>query len=120
MQYINGHAPQIGDMIENQTNRQRREVTAIPQAGVVRCGANNWYARDCLLLSRVQTQAYPGNGNYGQPPGTFGGVDYAGGYGQGFVDPGLEILEDILIVDAMVDLVEDIVDFGGGFGGDLF
>ena len=115
MQYMNGHAPQIGDIIEVPSTGQRLVVTAIPQAGIIRCGQSNLRVQGCALLERVggMSVGYTQQG-YGLRQDNGLGVGYAGGY----MDPGLALVEDLLIMDATLDIVEDIAimdDFGGGF-----
>jgi len=126
MQYMNGHAPQIGDSIEVPSTGQRLTVTAIPQAGIVRCGQSNLRSQGCTLLSRGN--GMQGGNSQGMRPDNlgYGGGYGGGGYGQGgYVDPGLGLVEDLIIMDTMMDVVTDVFDiaadiaimddFGGGW-----
>jgi len=122
MQYINGHAPQIGDIIEVPSTRQRLTVTSIPRAEIVVCGTQQLYANGCALLSRGS--GMQGGNVEGMRPDNFG--SYGGGYGgAGYVDPGLSLVEDLFVAEAVMDIAADVFDiaadiaimddFGGGF-----
>jgi len=119
MQYMNGHAPQIGDIIEVPSTGQRLTVTGIPQAGIVSCGNANLRSNGCALLSReTNSRDNPNRYNQSRP-------DNFNNYGVGYIDPGLSLVEDLMIMDTVMDVAADMFDiaadiaimddFGGGW-----
>jgi hypothetical protein len=100
MNYMNGHAPQIGDTVEISRSQQRMTVTGIPQAGVVRCGSVNIYARDCVLLTRAR------NTNY-QNQGGFYASDALAVQDMAMMQE-VAFVEDMMIMDTAIDIAVDV------------